>query len=351
MRSLLIVFSLITTSMAFGQFGVNEGKDSCYFKYDKNDKRIHDNRYAEWECGKIAGVIDCNEELRYDKESNIVYREAKDNVNLAGSNKPFTGTCEMCYMNGSLQRRVTFVNGKEDGQDTTLYMSGCPQVIRSFVQGAEHGTWYYYYDSTEYLAWEMNYIMGEKHGKQIYFAKNGDTTLWENYQNGLLHGIKRDYYPDSKIYKEISYSNGVFDGPFKVYNGYGDIIQDLNYSMGKKDKESKYYYDDGTLMRTENWNKGVKEGEFKIFFYDGSIQQSENYKKGRKEGWFEHFYHDGTPKRRALYEKDELIEEHRYDEHGRETYSFGTPTGDQMEDDAAPDSGEKKKKKKKKRGE
>ena len=113
-------------------------------------------------------------------------------MNSMNANKPFTGTCETCHMNGTIERRVTFVNGKENGLDTTYYASGCPQVVRSHVQGAEHGQWLFYYDSTQYLAWEMNYMMGEKHGKHIFFKSNGDTTRWENYENGRLHGKRNE---------------------------------------------------------------------------------------------------------------------------------------------------------------
>ena len=95
---------------------------------------------------------------------------------------------------------------------------------------------------------------------------------------------------------------------------------------------------------------GVKNGEFKIFYYQGHIQESENYKKGKKEGWFETFYPDSKDKRRALYKKDVLVEEHKYDEHGRETYTFGAQPDGGDEDDAMP-TGKKKKKKKKKKEE
>ncbi len=355
MKNALLILILVYSGSLLAQFGVPQ-KDTCYLRKDKDGKTITSPRFAEWECGKLMGVIDCGEELTYDEEADIVYLKPKDNTNLTSAGKPFTGTCEMCHMNGRLQRRVTFLNGKEDGADTTKYSSGCMQVIRNFMQGEEHGVWTYYYDSTQLLAWEENYYLGEKHGKQIYFEQTRDekgnlkldTTLWENYKNGILDGVKRSYFPGSKIKKEISYKAGIFDGPFKIYNDSGVVIEELNYVEGKKDGEAKYYYDDGALLMTENWTNGVKNGEFKVFYYQGNIQVSENYRKGIKEGWFEEFYPDSKPKRRALYKKDVLIEEHKYDEHGRETYSFGAPTGDQKEDDEAPDSSKYSKKKKRK---
>ena len=117
-------------------------KDSCYLRYDANGEVIKNHqRYSEWECGKLAGVVDCNQRLEYDEGSNIVYLKNDDMVNAAGGNKPFTGLCETCHMNGAIERRVNFVNGKEDGIDTTYYKTGCPQVVRSHIQGVESGQW------------------------------------------------------------------------------------------------------------------------------------------------------------------------------------------------------------------
>jgi antitoxin component YwqK of YwqJK toxin-antitoxin module len=362
MRVTLLYLFLALVFGANAQIDIpNREKDSCYFRYrtvmkDGQPQKVRiktkaEMRYLEWECGQRRGWVDCNSDLEYRQETNTVYKRVTDRSNFAGTNQPFTGDCESCYQNGRVERRVHFVNGKEEGLDTTFYESGCPQVIRELVQGIEHGTWYYMYDSTELLAWEMNYYMGEKHGKHIFFKlqeddrRRLDTTKWENYDMGLLDGYRRTYHDNGVLKSEVKYDHGVYNGPFRLFNNERVIIQELNYKDGEKDEENLYYFDDGTLLRTESWDEGTKHGEFKTFYYDQTIQKTENYKKGRKQGWFEEFYPDGTAKNRKLYDKDELIEEHRYDEHGRETYSFGTPDSDQSEDDEMPKKGKRKKKK------
>lgn len=332
---------------SFAQIPEIGKKDSCYFVYNNSGERTNSRRYAEWQCGKILGIVDCGDRLEYDEDADIVYLNNKDMVNSTGADKPFSGTCESCHMNGVLARKITFVNGRENGLDTTYYESGCPQVVRSHINGKENGQWLFMYDSTQYLAWEMNYYMGEKHGKHIYMKKNGDTTKWENYKNGLLDGIKRTYYSDSRIKREVNYKLGVLDGAFKIYNLEGVVIEEINYKAGKKHQESMYYYDDGKPLKIEHWNMGVKNGAFKIFYYQGHVQEERTFKKGKKEGWYKLYYPDSKVKNESLFEKDVLIEEHRYDEQGRETYSFGTPTGDQSEDDAMPKTKKKKKKKRK----
>ncbi len=331
-----IVTTLFFSGMVIAQIPEIK-KKNCY---DKADQR-KGQKFAEWECGKIPGIVDCNEKLTYDESTKTI---------LSGKfGSPFTGTCETCHMNGLLERRITFVNGKENGIDTTYYRSGCPQVVRNHIQGMESGQWFYYYDSTNRVAWEMNYNLGQKHGRQLYLTKDGDTTRLEHYRNGVLHGVKKSYYPKSRLEKEVYYVEGLMEGPFKAYNLKGQLIEDLNYKQGKKNGELKYYYDDGTLLSVEHWNMQVKEGEFKTFYYDGKIQSSENYKKGLPEGWFEERYPDEKVKRSALYKKGVLIEEHKFDEHGNETYTFGAQPNSGKEDDTVPGSGKKKKKKKKKR--
>ncbi|MCO5260085.1 MAG: hypothetical protein M9916_08075 [Crocinitomicaceae bacterium] len=333
MKLYLLIFSLFISFFSYNQITSlkNDTKEvPCYDK--AKNKRAQG--IDLWECGKLAGVVDCNEEIEYDHESNLFLRKAKDNVNKMGDGKPFTGACESCFMSGLLERRINFVNGRENGIDTTYYEDGCIQAIRSHIQGAESGSWYYYYDSTQVLAWEMNYYLGEKDGKQVYFKANGDTTKLETYKNGVLHGPRKQYFKGSKLFKEVNYANGLLDGPFKVFNVQGVVIEESNYKANKKDGNQKYYYDDGVLLRTENWTSGVKTGEFKMFYYQGFVQTLETYnKKGQKEGKFEEYYPDQKLKRSSVYLKDVLIEDHQFDEHGNETYSFGTPTKSDMEDD------------------
>lgn len=345
-KYLVLILLFFIGNSLFGQFSNKPGAiqyDSCLQRSEIRNKNI---KYAEWECGKRAGTVDCNEKLSYDEDHNTF---------LAGiDGTPYNGKCETCHNNGLLERTVTFVNGKEDGIDTTIYQSGCPQVIRAHVLGERSGKWTYYYDSTKRLAWEMNYYLDKQHGKSIFFTKKGDTTLWENYKNGLLHGTQRTYHPyrNSKIQKIVNYTDGFLDGSFKVFNEKGVLIQDLFYKMGKKDGEFKYFYDDGVPLRIEHWKMDVKEGEFKTFYYEGHVQDQATYKKGQLTGTAEEFYPDQKLKHRTIYDKKGvIIQEQKFDEHGRETYSFGVEEGEGAEDDAmtGQDHSKKKKKKKKKK--
>ena len=405
----------------------------------KSDKKCYEKslarkgqRFADFECGKTVGVVDCNDKLELDEGSGMILTK--------GTGRPFNGTCETCHPNGLMEHKITFVNGREEGVDTTHYESGCLMVVRHHIGGKEHGTWTYYYDSTGYMAWEMSYNLGEKNGQHIFFGPKGDTTLLENYKNGVLHGPKKSYNKRTKkLEKEAYYVNGLLEGNYIVYNEEGIIIQKLSYKQGKKNGVCSYYYDDGVLLRTENWEMDAKNGEFKSFFYNQTIESIENYKKSTgkpeqyisadmytcanrdvtsqvlrmlsekksanaiaealgdqvsiasvkrvvqneestlkgkklnkginepikmgkegflvihvtaletltktetKEGWFEERFSNGQLKRRALYKKDVLIEEHVFNEQGKEIKTFGGESTKGNEDDEIPTKGKKKK--------
>lgn len=355
MKYIVALLSFAFVLNASSQIGDVKQKDSCYFRFKTvkdpstgKEKKVRittkaELRYLEWECGAKPGWYDCNSDLTYNEENNTVYRINNDRSNFAGTNKPFTGNCESCHQNGRVQRRVKFVDGKEDGIDTTYYESGCPQIVRELVQGVDHGTWYYMYDSTELLAWEMNYYLGEKHGKHIFFKQREgdrnrlDTTKWENYDMGFLHGTKRTYHDNGALKMEVNYDHGWYEGTFRLFNNERVVIQEIDYTKGIKHGEAKHYYDDGVLLRTEMWDKGRRNGEFKTFYYNQTPQQIESYSKGRKHGWSEEYHPSGDLKNRKNYWEDVLVEEYRYDEHGREIYSFPKyDSGEEYEDDAMP---------------
>ncbi len=369
----IAVFFIFIGNFVFSQDGTPVKKEKCYEEAARRKKNI---KYAEWECGKRAGMVDCNEKLSYNEDNNTF---------LAGIDAtPYNGQCETCHNNGMIERTVTFVNGKEDGIDTTTYESGCPQAIRSHIQGARSGTWVFYFDSAK-VNWEINYFAGEQQGRAIFFTKRGDTTLFENYVAGKMEGIQKTYFPQSKLEKEVSYKGGLMDGYYKTYNYDGILTSHLNYkagtkivevktevkkspkemqkdsltkkysiqkyssTMGMKDGECKYFYDNGALLRIENWKSDIKEGEFKTFYIGGEIQNHVTYKKGLREGVYEEFYYDSKLKHKIVYKKDVVLQEYKYDQHGKETYSYGAPVKKEGEEDDEVMSGQSGKKKKKKK--
>lgn len=354
-KTYTVLLALFLVTLSHAQITPQGKRKPCF---QKSIDRLSQ-RFVDWECGQSEQVLDCNEKLESDPGKSLVVHRRSGN--------PYTGKCETCHDNGIRERIVQFNEGKVHGVDTTYYNSGCTQVVRNHINGVESGTWTYYNDSSGLEAWKINYHEGERHGKSIFYRhfmvdtdkltykvgsaektlKHGvydsDTARIEHYNKGLLHGKKMEYYPGSKIKKEVRYENGMLHGPSVYYDEDGQVLQELNFKEGKKHGKLKYYYDNGNLLRTESWENGVKSGEFKSFFIQGYIQSIENYDdEGRRHGWFEDRFHDDKIKRRARYVRDKLVEEHVYDKYSNETRTVGEPeSGD--EDDELPQTKKDKK--------
>ena len=68
-----------------------------------------------------------------------------------------------------------------------------------------------------------------------------------------------------------------------------------------------------------------------------------------REGVYEEFYYDSKLKHKIVYKKDVVLQEYKYDQHGKETYSYGAPVKKEGEEDDEVMSGQSGKKKKKKK--
>lgn len=360
--TIIITFSTFAAYSQINNSDINMRRGPCFLK---SFERIGQ-QYAEWECDDFDNIVDCNESLEAVPGANVVFSRT--------GGQPFTGTCETCHMNGLREHLISFDDGRVVGTDTSYYQTGCPQVVRTHIDGVENGRWTYFNDSSGLIAWEINYNNGEKHGQSIFFRQHqvgtdkitievdgkieshtygiyeNDTIKIENHNNGILQGTKKEYYfPGSKLRREVNYTQGILDGAFIEYNFEGDVLQELNYILGQKDGLWKYYYDNGSLLKTENWKKDIKEGEFKTFYIQGTIQSIENYRKGQKHGEFIERFPDDKIKREAIYRKDVLIEEHIYDKYGNEISTVGGEANTNDEDDDLPKTEKKKKQKKQKK--
>ena len=318
----------------------------------KPDSLIFNRQYGEWECGRNKAIIDCNEFLEFEPDMNIYFHR--------NTGKPFSGDCETCHLTGRRELLIHFKNGREDGIDTSYYPSGCILAIRNHIEGVKEGNWFYYFDSTYQEYFKENYISGMKHGVQLYYHKNGNLKKVETYNMNSLDGKKIEYYYSKdfldstslKVKKEIDYKQGKYHGKYLLFTPDAKPIIEENYIMDKKDGELKYYQRNGNLMRTEQWSKGLRDGETITYFHDGvTIIKKESYKKGQLDGEYKEYYfpkRDEEPilKAEAIYKKGALIEQHVYDEFGKEI-ELEENNLDNKEPEEEGESSKKKKKKKK----
>jgi antitoxin component YwqK of YwqJK toxin-antitoxin module len=329
----IIVLISFLSILSLAQFEKNSA-EPCYKRSEDRVKQ----RFVDWECGKVIGVVDCNDKLEFDEFLDVVFSK--------GSGAPYTGACETCHNNGLRENHIRFVNGKVNGIDTTYYESGCIRVIKEHVLGKEHGRWIYFQDRTSQTSWIMNFLEGEKHGEHIYFSKRGDTTLWEHYYKGILDGKKTTYYDSSKVREVIYYKKGVMNGDLISYFPDGQISKHLRFKKGFKHGKQEYFFNNASILKVENFNRGLKNGEFTTFFINGDVQQRESYKNGFMDGSFVEFYPNGKMKSEYVYMLDHLMDYAIYDEYGRmKEGTMMEVVKDEEDDDEVPEVSEKDAKK------
>jgi antitoxin component YwqK of YwqJK toxin-antitoxin module len=255
-------------------------------------------------------LTNCYEKVAFDSASNRYYSRQS-----LGSY--FDGTCTTCHRNGVVEQQITINEGKRHGTDTSYFPSGCPYSSQTFVNGVIHGTSTSYFDSTNRIKSRVNHFMGSLYGPYIVFNEKGDTLKYQEYENNLLSGIKKEYYENSKLKKIVEYKAGRISGSQINYDENGNILLEVNYLDGIKHGAWIYYFDDQKVAREEYWNKGLKNGDFITFNRQGDTLSEKYFKKDIPTGIHKEYYMDSKEKHVQVYgKKGKLMEEYRFDEFG-----------------------------------
>jgi antitoxin component YwqK of YwqJK toxin-antitoxin module len=261
-------------------------------------------------------ITNCNDLVSFDEDTDTYY--AKKDYRLL-----YSGKCVTCYRNGQLKSQISIVNGKQDSIGLEYYESGCLQSEMFYLGGKLNGEITYYYDSTNNKAQQELFKEGIRNGKSIEFENNttNDTLIYTTFKNNKLDGIKKEFYPNNKIWRIIEYKNGIQNGTQKKYSLEGKIEMEISFKNGKKDGVWHYYFDSGLEAKLENWSEGLKNGEFKIMDEKGIIKMQEFYKINIPIDKHIQNYPDGKTKHITIYDKKGIIiEELSFDEFGSKKY-------------------------------
>jgi len=264
-------------------------------------------------CDKYK-VANCHNLVSFDQDLGTYYY--KKNIYQL-----YTGKCVTCFKNGQLESQVSIVNGK---QDTIInyYESGCNQSKLFYVMGKLEGEAILYYDSTGNKTQIEHFKGGIRNGIKITFENNSsnDTISYINYKNNLLHGVKKEFYPNNKPHRIAEYSFGLQNGSRKTYSNSGKLELEIFFKNGKKHGAWHYYFDSGLEAKLENWSEGEKNGEFKELDEKGLVLTQEFYMKNIPIEKHIQNYPDGKPKHITIFDKKgNIIEETSFDESGVKT--------------------------------
>lgn len=161
-------------------------------------------------------------------------------------------------------KKVTYVNGLEEGRVTYSYPSGA-------------------------TGFEGTYRDGKMHGPSKSLFADGSLHASRIHEKGLLSGQMTGYYPDGKVQLTVVFVNDTMEGPYTGYYPDGRIEEQYTYVKGVADGVYHYYHPNGQLWIERIYDKGrtmnvtgsydangtardhgtLKDGNGTVKFYDG----------------------------------------------------------------------------------
>lgn len=145
-----------------------------------------------------------------------------------------------------------------------------------------------------------------KHGKWLYYDRDGKLEEERNYYKDLLHGKVLLFYPNSKPRQEGYFVLNQPDSIYREWNETGRLSVQGSYQFGKPSGTWTYYYLDGRKKSEEVVKNGVNlmesfwlpdsthkqtvvngTGEMATFYTTGTLKEWYHFKDGLKHGPFE----------------------------------------------------------------
>ena len=204
------------------------------------------------------------------------------------------------YENKTLKSVISYDRqGNYNGIYETYTEDGLPKVTGTYNRKEEEiGAWKTYLKDRSYyiieydkngviqsnmaytkdhkIAWEKPYLNGQPHGVWNEYLANGNLMMTENYKNGVLHGIRKQF--DTKegniLLVSENYVNGNKVGECAYYHKDGKKKEIFNYVDGNVYKEEYTYHDNGNLKEILSTKNELPDGVSKSFYPNGNLEST-----------------------------------------------------------------------------
>jgi antitoxin component YwqK of YwqJK toxin-antitoxin module len=135
--------------------------------------------------------------------------------------------------NGLITERQQVTNGQNTGVFVEYYPEkGLPKKVQTLDNGVPDGP-YMEFNNRGQIEKMANYKDNQLHGDYATY-KFGRVIEKSSYKNGKLHGTYRSYFNNSdKLQKEAEYVDGIQHGVFKQFNEEGQVVLEYQYKNGE----------------------------------------------------------------------------------------------------------------------
>lgn len=231
------------------------------------------------------------------------------------------GVSTSYHMNGKISEKGLYKNGKKDGAFTSYYTSGKIREERTFKNGKDNGpsVWY----DTDEKVYARLQFKNERLAEYSFFDKNNKLVISAQESGSSIKWV--NHSPWGLKLEESTYEKGNFDGAFTKFHLDGSKKATMNYNEGLLDGEIKHYFPNGQTQHelfTKNDNKegfcrsffenGLKNlegyylqgdqiGRWNYYDIQGKLYLSKFYSSGEVYGWEDRFFPNGLYQYRTQY--------------------------------------------------
>lgn len=177
--------------------------------------------------------------------------------------------------------RSFYVQGQEVAEETVSSNGTIVELLGNIPDGDVKE-----FDENGQVILEAVYRDNKLNGEMVRYKETGEILSRETYEDGVLHGAAcyYQYKAAGRAWSECVYQNALLHGPRKVYYPSGALKAEENFHHGKLRGERITYYKNGNAETKENYLDGNLTGERTLYFPEGGLWYRENYKSGRLDG-------------------------------------------------------------------
>jgi antitoxin component YwqK of YwqJK toxin-antitoxin module len=164
------------------------------------------------------------------------------------------------------------------------------------------------------------------HGAHLSFTVDGKVEKISYYEQGLLHGEAKLFYPSGKIRSTCPFSHGQREGLSLSYYEDGSKAEEIRYQADKVVGEAVMYHPKDVRAAQIPYEDGVIQGMTFEWYPTGALKASRHYEKGKLQSDGKNpaviaYYEDHSVQEMQDFKAGEPVGSHvKYHPNGKESY-------------------------------
>ncbi len=189
---------------------------------------------------------------------------------------------------------VENVNGLQVGPYVGYTANGLVKTVGVLNdEGLMHGVWKEY-NNKGVLETAASFAEGVMEGKRTTYYQNGAKSASMTIQNGFVSGEMVQFYNCNQAYSKANYNaEGLKSGPAQLFYATGQVSAKMSYVNDLLEGEYTEYHSNGALKAKFNLDAGVITGDYESYHRNGQQESKGQFLLGEKTGTWINFHDNG----------------------------------------------------------